>query len=215
MDSHSTHLRPTLDPERAAELRLQADLRRLAQVETCTMVLRKIVESCSIQMRENLHARREEAARAAEMLDAITPPQPPQDAGEAQQPPRPPAVRKPSPYRPRLHAPTLGVLALRAVELLMAVSPLCAELSHGLIDQGVDVEVEVTKNQVRDFVLEFLRQTGIDYARLSKADAASLKKVMDRMTPIIDEAMRYVRTLPGRNSAHQDQMGTARSPSGP
>ncbi|MCC6572145.1 MAG: hypothetical protein IT462_00005, partial [Planctomycetes bacterium] len=121
------------------------------------------------------------------------------------------------PYTPRVNATPMMVLSVRAAKLLIEAAKYANALAHDLVDRGVDIEKEVYKRRISDYVLQYLRECGIDITRAFDDKPSAMRYALDRIDDIIEEAIVRLGVLPGlgKQGRKQLEIDAQQSPQGP
>ena len=104
-------------------------------------------------------------AKAAPLSDAKT-----------ESAPAEPAKKRARPYMPRIHAPEMMALGMRASELLIELAPMIRERTVALIRAGIDPRQTIRRAASMQVAQVFLDELGID---LENLDRATHRQIMD------------------------------------
>ena len=209
MDPRIDQPQPPLPPQTVQDLYLQADLRLFARVEASTILLQQLVDAGRV---------------SAQQVDP--PPPAPKAVDDLDRKPTPfygagrdldPSLLGKRPYTPRVNATPMMVLSVRAAKLLIEAAKYANALAHDLVDRGVDIEKEVYKRRISDYVLQYLRECGIDITRAFDDKPSAMRYALDRIDDIIEEAIVRLGVLPGlgKQGRKQLEIDAQQSPQGP
>ncbi|MCC6573776.1 MAG: hypothetical protein IT462_08295 [Planctomycetes bacterium] len=225
MDPRIEHPQQPATPD--ADRALQLDLRLYARLESATILLQSFVSAGRIILEDREKERlaplteKEQAATGEKRMDEGV--HATQESAHATQESAHATqgntanIKPHRPYRPRVNATPMLVLAHRAAKALPESARLCHALGRELLARGVDLESAVYKRRINDYVLQFLHQCGVDISDMPRNDAATLRRALDRIDDVIAEGVKLVNKLPSHVELVRRRMLEQRaiSPRGP
>ncbi|MCC6573060.1 MAG: hypothetical protein IT462_04640 [Planctomycetes bacterium] len=215
-----THIDQSKQDPSAFQSHLQVELRLFARLEAAAVLLRGLTELGSEYVN---HVRAEQAeARAHSDVAGPSPAQHEEPTRNVlvqnapatnDTPPR--EKNRVAKHVPRLNAAPIAILAFRAATLLVEVAPMLTEIAHRLIANGVDVEREVYRRRLQDYINEELARLGVNLRDLSAADGDALNRALLRIDDIVNAAIKYMRDFPGRSEHTRRRTIEKAQPQGP